>query len=234
VPGEFGAMHPITWAFKQGSRQKLTSTQLLVLLTLADYANRDGEAWPKRGNLIEKCRLGKSTVYKAIAELHALRLLDIGERRGGECFFLPVDSLSETETSPGVPERDESSTSETPIDGDPSEDPSGHTARVPQPLVDVVGAIRRVAAAKGVAAFDLTAVLELCERFGDRDVPHEATQFEVWYLRGNGENAEIRNLVGAWANWLRKGSTKRKHPTDRKSDSTPSAPDPYDELVEGA
>jgi hypothetical protein len=227
-------MHPITWAYKQGARQKLTSTQLLVLVTFGDYANSHGEAWPKRSNLIEKCRLGKSTVYKAIAELQAAGLVDVGERRGRECFFLPVDSLSGTNAAGGVPQGDESSTSGTRIDGDPSDDSSGHTAPVPPSLVAVVGAVRRVAAAKGVRAFDLTAVVELCERFDDRDLPHEAERFEAWYLRGNGENAPISNLVGAWAGWLRKGSTKRKGSTDRKPNPAPSGPDPYDELVEGA
>lgn len=227
-------MHPITWAYKQGARQHLTSTQLLVLVTLGDYANSHGEAWPKRSSLIEKCRLGKSTVYKAIVELQAASLVDVGERRGRECFFLPIDSLSETETAGGVPEGDESSTSGTRIDGDSSDDPSGHTAPVPASLVAVVGAVRRVAAAKGVRAFDLTAVVEMCERFDDRDLPYEAERFEAWYLRGNGENAEVRSVVGAWTGWLRKGSTKRKDSTDRKPDSAPGAPDPYDELVEGA
>lgn len=227
-------MHPITWAFRQGTRQHLTSTQLLVLVTLADYANSRGEAWPKRLNLIEKCRLGKSTVYRALVDLQALGLIDIGERHGGECFLLPVDSLSGTDVDFVSQSETGSSQSGTSLYGDPSDDPSGHTARVPQPLVAVVGAIRRVAAAKGVTAFDLTAVVELCERFADRDVPYEAERFEAWYLRGNGENAEVRNPVGAWASWLRKGSTKRSDTTDRKPDPGPSAPDPYDELVEGA
>jgi hypothetical protein len=227
-------MHPITWAYKQGVRQQLTSTQLLVLVTLGDYANSHGEAWPKRSNLIEKCRLGKSTVYKAIAELQAAGLVDVGERRGAECFFLSVDSLSETDRPPGVSERDGSSISGTPIDGDPSDDSSEHTAPVPPSLVAVVSAVRRVAAAKSVHAFDLTAVLETCEQFDDRDLPYEAERFEAWYLRGNGENAEVRNLVGAWTGWLRKGSTKRKDSRERKPDPAPSRPDPYDEVVEGA
>jgi hypothetical protein len=225
-------MHPITWAYKQGARHELTSTQLLVLVTLGDYANRHGEAWPKRSSLIAKCRLGKSTVYKAIAELQALRLVDIGERHGGECFLLPVDSLSETATANSSRTGTDESTSGTPIDGDPSGDPPGHTTRVPASLVEVAGALRRVATAKGVSAFDVTAVLELCERFHDRDLVEEARRFEDWYLRGKGENADLR-LPGAWASWLGRAPSKRRDPVDRKSDPGPDAPDPYDEVVLG-
>lgn len=54
----------------------------LVLLAIADFADDKGEAWPAAPTLAAKCRMSKSTVFEALAELRRIGELEIDVRRG--------------------------------------------------------------------------------------------------------------------------------------------------------
>lgn len=86
----------VGWAFKQ----KLTSTQKLVLVAIADNAQDDGKAWPGKHTIIKKTGLGKSSVYRSLDELEEAGLLRRGEDdRKVECFWLSVPRWEESSHS---------------------------------------------------------------------------------------------------------------------------------------
>jgi hypothetical protein len=56
---------------------------LLVMLALADFANDDGECWPKISVLAEKSRLGEREVQYLLPKLEAMGELRIIRSNGG-------------------------------------------------------------------------------------------------------------------------------------------------------
>jgi len=69
----------MTWAI----RQRLEPVPRLILLALADRANKRGLAWPSVVYLAEFCGFHRSTILRELKRLVRLRLIeDSGERRG--------------------------------------------------------------------------------------------------------------------------------------------------------
>jgi hypothetical protein len=119
----------VGWAFEQGKR--LSSSQLLVLVAIADNSDDYGEAWPSRKRLIEKTRLSKSTVYRSVDDLRDLGLLEFGFREGGtKCFRLAVKSQggtashSGTDQSQGGTQKSQGGTPYREPSTEPSEEPT--------------------------------------------------------------------------------------------------------------
>jgi len=78
----------VGWAFAQ---PKLSPTQKLVLVALADNAQDDGKAWPGKDTIVKKTGLGKSSVYRSLDELEGKQLLRSGtDERRIDCYWLAV------------------------------------------------------------------------------------------------------------------------------------------------
>ena len=81
----------VGWAFSVGAEHKLSPTEILVLVAIADNSDDDGEAYPGRKKLIVKTGLGRSTVYRTLDDLRDKGLLEYGFREEGmKCFRLAV------------------------------------------------------------------------------------------------------------------------------------------------
>lgn len=57
----------LTWVWKNAP--KMDPTCLLVLLSLADQANDDGECWPSQASTAKRCRISVRQVQRWIDEL---------------------------------------------------------------------------------------------------------------------------------------------------------------------
>ena len=71
------SLEAITWAF----RQKLPSSEKLVLLTLADYADDENKCWPKQDTLAERTGLARQTVNVKLSSLEKRGLINRECRR---------------------------------------------------------------------------------------------------------------------------------------------------------
>lgn len=67
--------------------QTLTSTQKLVLLSLADQANDDGICWPSASTTAKRTGLFDRSVRRTIAELESLGLLSRKFQTGRPTFY---------------------------------------------------------------------------------------------------------------------------------------------------
>jgi hypothetical protein len=67
------------WEFTEAP----SKTILVVLLVLADHADRDGRVWVSMANVAEQARVARSTAYEAVHVLKKLGELVL-ERQGGE------------------------------------------------------------------------------------------------------------------------------------------------------
>lgn len=56
----------LTWVWKHS---RARGTQRLVLLSIADQANDDGEAWPSVGSLSQRCLVAERQVQRAVVAL---------------------------------------------------------------------------------------------------------------------------------------------------------------------
>jgi hypothetical protein len=80
------------WAWKK-SRNELTATEKLVLLSLADRANEDHECWPSKERLIQDTCLKRHTVFKAIASLESKGFLMKTGRKTGKMNRVDIYKL---------------------------------------------------------------------------------------------------------------------------------------------
>lgn len=65
------------------STPRLSATETLVLLALADHANDDGECWPSQGGLANRARATDRTVRNALAGLRTKGLVTWESRTDG-------------------------------------------------------------------------------------------------------------------------------------------------------
>ena len=63
-------------------QQVVPGGQKLVLLALADHADREGVCWPSVDHLASRCGLTRRTVRKAVAALETAGLVAVERRRG--------------------------------------------------------------------------------------------------------------------------------------------------------
>lgn len=86
----------VGWAFDRGA--DLSASELLVLVALADNADRHGKCWPSKPEVVDKTRLSRATVYRALGRLEDLGYFREGtDEEGRECFWLAVDGASHGE-----------------------------------------------------------------------------------------------------------------------------------------
>lgn len=81
--------------------QRLKGSQLLVMLSLADQANDEGECWPSVRSLSQRCRCDAQTINRAISALKAGGYLDVearfdpaNGRQKSNVYQLYIDALS--------------------------------------------------------------------------------------------------------------------------------------------
>lgn len=100
----------ISWAFQQ----KLSPTEKLVLIALADHANdEDFTCWPSLTHLVKKTSLCRKSVWKAIDKLVEkgyVKRVDDPSKRSTTYFLIGAhvtytrfpDTMGQVPTSPGV------------------------------------------------------------------------------------------------------------------------------------
>lgn len=76
-------------------------------------------------------------------------------------------------------------------------------AAVPTQLQPYMAMLATVIDRKGAKPLNTTAAVKACKDFGDRDLTLEADKFLHYWLDGAGENRKVKDIVGAWRNWLR-------------------------------
>lgn len=69
----------MAWASKQKTK---TSTQKLVLLMLANYADDQDKCWPSKQTLADMCCMSKSGICKTISQLEKIGFLQVDKRDG--------------------------------------------------------------------------------------------------------------------------------------------------------
>lgn len=79
---------PTTWALDQGVPHNLTSSELLTLVGLAGFVNREMACWPSIEAISEKCRITEKTVRKSIEALAKKGLLEIRRRARDTNIYL--------------------------------------------------------------------------------------------------------------------------------------------------
>lgn len=82
------------WAWQQ----KVTATQKLVLLSLADRADENHHCYPSTSRLVNDTGLYRETIFKAIDELEKLNLLSVKRElgKGNKFTLLGVNERHET------------------------------------------------------------------------------------------------------------------------------------------
>jgi hypothetical protein len=83
----------MTWAI----RQQLEPVPRLVLLALADRADKQGRAWPSVGWLAEFCGFHRSTIMRELARLQRLNLIENTGLRKGLTHQVKVWQLRQAE-----------------------------------------------------------------------------------------------------------------------------------------
>jgi len=98
------AIAAIEWAFEQCLPNPSCK---LVLLALADHADKHGLCWPSIARIEQRTSLSRSSVIRALAQLEKLRLI-VRTRRGptSNSYLLPSVTMTsksaQIELSPGV------------------------------------------------------------------------------------------------------------------------------------
>jgi hypothetical protein len=81
---------------------------------------------------------------------------------------------------------------------------------VPVALRPYLLVLDRVVDRKGAAPLNVAAAVKACEKFADRDFAVEAEKFEHYWLDGAGQNRRMKDVAGAWRNWLRQAPPARR------------------------
>ena len=87
------SVRALTWAWESTDAQAATGTDLLVLLALADWADDEGEAFPKVATIARKSRVSVSTVRRSLRHLESLGLVEVEDRHAAglsSIYRLPV------------------------------------------------------------------------------------------------------------------------------------------------
>ncbi len=80
----------------------------------------------------------------------------------------------------------------------------------------VAESLIHVAEVKQVKPFTAAAIASVIGKYGDRDHVAEAEAFEAWHTTGVGENGQVRDLVRAWGNWLKRAPSSDKRNAPRR------------------
>ena len=194
---------------------KATGNDRVVLLVLADHAHDDGtSAYPSHKRIAKKSGgISERTVRYCLARLLGAGEIERVGRRGKTIEY----RISNPANLAGVESATRQGAAGIPrqrVADKPLEEPSTSEQReeVPPSLLPLTATLNRVVEGKGARPLKIAAAIRACEKFHDRDLVREAEDFEHYWLDGMGENRELRDVAGAWRNWLRrapKASTRR-------------------------
>lgn len=67
--------------------QGISSSQKLVLIALADHANKSGVCWPSISEMAELVAMARSTVIRAVSELKKIGLIDVKKGAGKSTVY---------------------------------------------------------------------------------------------------------------------------------------------------
>lgn len=94
---------------------------------------------------------------------------------------------------------------------------------VPENYQPILEALDRVAFSRALPSPNVASSIKACRDFAHRDLPVEVDKFAHWWIDGPGEKRKLKDIVGAWRNWLRRGDEVQTAP-----DFDPS---PYEQQV---
>jgi hypothetical protein len=75
-------------------------------------------------------------------------------------------------------------------------------AQIPDYVSSLFPRLNRVGECKEAKRLNEAAVHRHCEKFADRDFELEVEKFADYWLTGAGQNRPMRDVAGAWRNWL--------------------------------
>lgn len=193
----------------------IPSTEKMVLMCLADYANDDGEnCWPAISTIARKCSKGERTIQGAIKWLAAEGYLIAQERPGRSTAYHLNPRKICTPAKSAPPQK----TAQTPADSAPKPPRTTNTNTrgagamrlppdwQPKPLPADV--------AEGVACWKAGAI----ER--------EMARFRDWAASAPGSKGVKSDWDATWRNWLRRKIDEGPS-NDRKSSSHDEIRNPY-------
>lgn len=93
------------------------------------------------------------------------------------------------------------------------------TSKVPVEFAPLVSSLTAVVKAKGAKPLNVDVVVRACAIFADRDLGAEEGGFVHYWTDGMGENRQLRDVAGAWRNWLKRAPTasaRKRRPTPRR------------------
>jgi DNA-binding MarR family transcriptional regulator len=100
------------WAWKQWDQEDITSPQKILLMALANYADENGNCFPKQESLAKKTSLGRQSVNKNLKVLEEKGLVKIisqqheDGRKRNNLYILPLDRGMSSKATSDVVEGD--------------------------------------------------------------------------------------------------------------------------------
>lgn len=113
----------------------LTGHQKLLLVTLSDAANEDGECWPGRVRLAERCCCSHRHIGRMLKELVAMGLLSITDRSRQTNFYVVFPDPVRT-TAPDVLDADHDSIGHSAQSREDIGAPHTRASAIPEPSVE--------------------------------------------------------------------------------------------------
>lgn len=189
----------------------------IALLCLTKQAGSGGSVTVGFRSLSRKAFLADANEAKAIIEGAAeLGLLEVnGDDPGGGRVRIHFPKWERYQRAPFRGNRDGTvtapsqdrdptkTTTKTKTTTEPNTDEQLVENPVPPSLQPLVATFNRVVDAKRARPLKLAVWAKCAEKFADRDLPLEAEKFEHYWLHGAGQNRSLRDVAGAWRNWLR-------------------------------
>jgi hypothetical protein len=75
-----------------------------------------------------------------------------------------------------------------------------------QVVLEVLERLERVTFSRKLPSVNPNTVAKACRDFGDRDLDAESDKFAHYWIDGAGESRRLKDVGGAWRNWLRRSA----------------------------
>lgn len=189
----------MAWAVKQKTGDPVSK---LLLLTLANFANEDGKAWPSINRLVRDTEISKSTVIRKLEQLEAAGLIarkPTYREDGGHAYNVytlrPTPSV--TVTPPLV-----------------SEGPDPSVTVTPKPIIEPINTPPGAKPDRLPAGWapSEAALAWATAAYPNMDLANELEKFTDHFL-ANGERK--LDWTACWRNWIRRAATYHRAPVVR-------------------
>jgi hypothetical protein len=207
------------WAW----RQPVKGNRKLVLLCLADHADREGACWPGSKGVAEKCGIAPSTCRESIDKLiddgflsKEERVRDDGGRTSNLYRLRMIDPVPES--GRGVPESGRGHADSSRQGGVPESGRAhaGHAAGHVEPSLEplhvepsplaaaVLELLVAVAESNDTKKPTVEAIEKALTDFPDRDHLAVARDFDYWARHGNGVDRKRMAIANTYRNFLKR------------------------------